>query len=125
MQVFRKTGGNTMSKRTGFYAGMFTGVLIAFIAFRGGDMYNKFSPNGYYAFQIAIPNSLLKTAVVSPHDIRALAYTFNEAAIFATAHAVDMKDNSGLKKLDMLLGLFIQHDDEYYEKWFKKHKLFF
>lgn len=114
-----------MSKRTRFLAGMFTGALIAFIAFRGGDIYNRFSPNGYQTFQIAISNSLFKTAVVSPHDIGALAYTFTEAATFATAHAVVMKDSSGLKKLDMLLGLFVQHDQEYYEKWFKKHKLFF
>lgn len=104
---------------------MFVGVLISFIAFRGGDIYNRFSPNGYQTFTIAIPNSLLKTAVVSPHDIKALAYTFNEAATFAVAHAVQMKDNANLQKLDILLDFFIQKDEEYYKEWFKKQKLFF
>lgn len=110
-----------MSKKTRFLVGIFIGVLISFIMFRGMDMYNRFSPNGYQTFTVAIPNSLLKTAAVLPHDIRALAYTFNEAAIFATARALQMKDASNLKKLDMLLGLFIQYDEEYYNKWLKKH----
>lgn len=115
-----------MSKKTRFLvgmAGMLVGVLIAFAVFRGGDMYNRFSPNGYQTFTIAIPNSLLKTAAVSPHDIKALTYTFAEAATYATAHAVQMKDNANLKKLDMLLGLFIHHDDEQYQKWLEKQKL--
>lgn len=114
-----------MSRNTKFWTGMFIGALVAFIVFRGGDMYNRFSPNGHQTFQIAIPNSLLKTGVVSPGDIKTLTRTFHEATAFATARAVQMKDNSNLKKLDMLLGLFIQHDEEYYKKWSKKHKLVF
>lgn len=119
-RFLHNTEENTMSKRTRFLAGMFAGALIMFFVFRGGAIYHD-----YQTFTIAIPNSLLKTAVVSPHDIKALTYTFNEAVTFATARAVQMKDNSNLKKLDTLIGLFMQHDEERYKEWLKKHKLFF
>lgn len=109
-----------MSKRTRFLMGMFMGALIMFFVFRGGSLYY-----GYQTFIIAIPNSLLKTSAVSPNDIRALAHTFNEATVFATARAVQMKDNNNLKKLDMLLGLFMQYDNAYYQEWLKKHRKFF
>lgn len=114
-----------MSKWTMFWIGAILSATVSFVTFRGGDMYNRFSPDGYQTFQIAIPNSLLTTAMVSPHDIKALTRTFHEATMFATAHAVQMKDSANLKKLDMLLGLFIQHDEKRYEEWLKKHKLFF
>lgn len=114
-----------MSKRMRFLAGIFVGVLVSFIVFRGGDIYNKFSRNGYQTFAVAIPNSLFKEGVVSPNDIKALAYTFNEAVTFATAHATQMKDNTNLKKLDVLLNKFNRYDNKYYLNWWKEHKKFF